>query len=268
MNTSMGRIRAMFLRYLYLHKRSVSRVLELIFWPVMELFVWGFVSLYIRQYAPGELGRIIVFLMSGIIFWDLLYRSQQAVTISFIEDIWTQNILNILISPLRIHEWFITTFLYGLIKTIFITLILAAIAYGAYQFNLMEAMGFYMLPLMFNLLLFGWALGMFTSGMLIRWGHSVEALIWGIPFLVQPLSAIYYPLEVLPAWAQKWAVCLPSTHIFEGMRQIIKSGHLDSHYVWASFYLNIIYFILAALFFKLMYQWSRATGRLGHLGMD
>lgn len=265
---SLRRIRAMFMRYLYLHKRSVSRVLELIFWPVMELFVWGFVTVYVRQSGSGDIGNIIVFLMSGLIFWDILYRSQQAVTISFIEDIWTQNILNILISPLRLHEWFITTFLYGLIKTTLITLILGAIAYTGYSFDLMHSFGFYLLPLMFNLMLFGWSLGMMTSGMLIRWGHSVEALIWGIPFLVQPLSAIYYPLSVLPNWVQKIALCLPSTYIFEGMRQIISQGTLDTHYVTMSFILNMIYFILGGFVFKAMYQWSRATGRLGRLGMD
>lgn len=268
MMASLRRIKSMFLRYLFLHKRSVSRVLELIFWPVMELFVWGFVTLYIKQTASSDLGNFIVFLMSGLIFWDLLYRSQQAVTISFIEDIWTQNILNVLISPLRLHEWFITTFLYGFIKTILITLILGAIAYGAYSFDLMHSFGFYLIPLMFNLMLFGWALGMMTAGMLIRWGHSVEALIWGIPFLVQPLSAIYYPLDVLPSWVQKISLCLPSTYIFEGMRQIIKEGHLDSSYFFTSLLLNLVYFIIGGFLFKAMYEWSRSTGRLGHLGMD
>src|SRR3990167_6496181 len=139
MSGSIRRIGAMILRYLYLHKRSVPRTFEIIFWPVMELFLWGFVTLYIQRVAGGDLSRIIVFLINGLIFWDILYRSQQAVSISIIEDIWTQNIVNLLISPLKIWEWMVSTFIYGFMKTMLITVILAGLAVVLYHFNLIQA---------------------------------------------------------------------------------------------------------------------------------
>ncbi|HBF13748.1 MAG TPA: ABC transporter [Deltaproteobacteria bacterium] len=268
MKASLGRMKAMFMRYLYLHQRSVSRVLELVFWPVMELVVWGFVALYIRQMVPGPVGQAIHFLISAIIFWDLFYRSQQGVTLSFIEDIWTQNILNILISPLRLHEWLITTFVYGMFKTLLISLILSCLAYVFYHFHIVSYLGFYLIPFVFSLLLFGWTLGVFTSGLLIRWGHSVEALIWGIPFLVQPLSAIYYPLFILPGWCQVLARALPSTYVFEGMRAVMATGKMPYTFFFISLGLNLVYFFVASMFFKLMYQSSRKSGRLGRLGLD
>lgn len=265
---SIHRIRAMLWRYLYLHKRSVSRTLELVFWPVMELFVWGFVQLYFQTLVQTESARLIVFLINSLIFWDLLYRSQQGVSISIIEDIWTQNILNILISPLRIWEWLTATFIYGLAKILVITFLLAVLALGLYHFHLVNELGFYLIPFMANLLFFGWALGVFTSGLLLRWGHAVEALIWGIPFLIQPISAIFYPLSVLPSWVQKISLLIPSTYVFEGMRAVIQNGDLPISYFLISFLLNLIYFLVAALFFNWMYRCSRATGRLGRLGMD
>lgn len=265
---SFYRINAMFIRHLYLHQRSVTRSLELFFWPVMELLVWGFVSLYIQTIAPGGVAQIIVYLINAIIFWDILYRSQQGVSVSFVEEVWTRNILNLLISPLRIWEWLAAIFLYGAVKTIAITAILAILALGFYHFDLIDAMGFYLLPLAASLLFFGWTLGIVTSGLLIRWGHAAEALIWGIPFLIQPLSAIYYPVSILPPPLQAVSKLIPSTYIFEGMRSIIQTGQMDWRYFLMSMILNLIYFVFGVWFFKQMYSRARVTGRLGRLGMD
>lgn len=268
MTDSFQRIEAMILRYLYLHKRSVSRTLELVFWPVMELLLWGFVTLYIRSVANDSLADIITFLISALIFWDLLYRSQQGVSISVMEDIWTQNIMNLLISPLRIWEWFAATFLYGMAKTLLISALLTVLALIFYHFNLIEAVGLYLIPFFFNLLFFGWTLGIITSALVIRWGHAVEALIWGIPFLIQPISAIFYPLSVLPEWLQGISRCLPSTYVFEGMREVIQTGEMGTQFVINALLFNILYFFVSCLFFASMFRWSRQTGRLARLGMD
>ena len=258
----------MMLRYLYLHKRSLPRMLEIFFWPVMELLVWGFVSVYIKSLAPGALSNIIAILLSAMIFWDILYRSQQAVSIAIVEDIWTQNIVNILISPLKIWEWLFSTFLYGFLKITAITVILSLIAFGLYGFNLIDNLGLYLVPLVFNLLLFGWAMGVFTSALVVRWGHSAEALVWGIPYLLQPLSAIYYPLSVLPHWLQVVSKCLPSTYVFEGARRIAETRALPMETFWIALGLNLVYFVVGGFFFNGMYRGARNSGRLGRLGMD
>ncbi len=268
MKKTLGRIGGILSRYLYLHTRSMPRLFEIFFWPVMELLVWGFVSVYFQSLVSNPATRIAAILVSAMIFWDILYRSQQAVSIAVVEDIWTQNIVNILVSPLRIWEWLAATFIYGFFKISIITLILSGIALGLYHFNLYGHLGLYMIPLLVNLLFFGWALGVFTSALVIRWGHSAEALIWGIPYLVQPISAIYYPVSVLPAPLQCVAWSLPSTWVFEGIRQVTKTGALPWNYFWASLGLNLFYFLLASLFFGKMFRSARNTGRLGRLGMD
>ena len=258
----------MFLRYLYLHKRSASRTLEIMFWPVMELFVWGFLTVYLKSLQQSGTGQAVLYLIGAMIFWDVLYRSQQGVSISFVEDIWTQNISNLFVSPLRIWEWVLATFLYSTLKIVIIVSILSVIALNLYDFNLVRSLGWSLIPLIAQLFIFGWAMGIVTSGLLIRWGHAVEALIWGIPFLLQPLSAIFYPLSVLPLWVQKIAIYLPSTHVFEGMRQaLLRQEFPSSHIMWA-IGLNAIYMMLAVLFFKWMYESSRRSGKLGRLGTD
>lgn len=262
------RIGGILLRYLYLHTRSLPRLFEIFFWPVMELLVWGFTSVYFQSMMTDPSARLGAILLSAIIFWDILYRSQQAVSIAVVEDIWTQNIVNVLVSPLRLWEWLGATFIYGFLKISAITLILTTIAYTLYHFNLYSSLGLAMIPLLANLLLFGWALGVFTSALVIRWGHSAEALVWGIPYLVQPISAIYYPVSVLPKPLQAVSRCLPSTYVFEGIREVTKTGVLPMSYFWSALGLNLVYFLLAGIFFAKMFAAARNTGRLGRLGMD
>ena len=258
----------MLLRYVYLHKRSLPRTLEIVFWPVMELLVWGFVSVYLKQLTQNTLTHLFSFFINAMIFWDILYRSQQAVSIAIVEDIWTQNIVNLLVSPLQIWEWLTATFIYGLAKVLLITAILSLIALALYRFNLIDNLGFSVIPLIANLLIFGWAVGVFTSGLIVRWGHAAEALVWGIPYLLQPLSAIYYPLSVLPPWLQGISRCLPSTYVFEGMRAATVTKEMPADYFLIALALNGVYFVLGGLFFKRMYVSSRQSGRLGRLGMD
>lgn len=268
MNASIRRVRAMLARYLYLHRRSLPRTFEIVFWPVTELLVWGFVMLYLESVSANPAARLFGFLISAMIFWDLLYRSQQSVSISFVEDIWTQNIVNLLVSPLRIAEWISATLVYGLLKVTLITSILGVIAWTGYRYDFIGTLGPALVPLAFNLLLFGWALGIGTSGLVLRWGHSAEALIWGVPYLIQPLSAIYYPVTVLPEWLRPLAYALPSTHVFEGVRRVVSTGRMDwTAFGWA-LGLNAVYFVLAALAFTRLFRSARRSGRLGRLGMD
>ncbi|HTL71003.1 MAG TPA: ABC transporter permease, partial [Candidatus Eisenbacteria bacterium] len=223
---------------------------------------------YLRRLSGDALAGLGAALINAMIFWDILYRSQQGVSVSFVEDIWTQNIVNLLVSPLRLREWIAATFLYGLMKTALIVCILTAIAGALYHFYLLDSLHFWLLPLVFNLLLFGWALGIFTASLVIRWGHAAEALIWGIPFLVQPFSAIFYPLDVLPAPMRAVSRLLPSTYVFEGMREVIRTGSMPAFYFWTGFGLDLVYFALAGLFFGWMFRQARDTGRLGRLGTD
>lgn len=264
---ALNRIYAMFLRYLYLHQRSLPRNLEIIFWPVMDLLVWGFVSLYIQQISPSGVAQVIVFLIGAMIFWDILYRAQQSITIPFKEDQWARNTLNLLISPLRFWEWVVAMVCYGIVKITIIVGVLALLAWWLYAYQIW-ALGVNFIPLVFNLLLFGWALGIFTTGILIFWGQAAEALIWGIPFLVQPVSAVFYPVSVLPAWLQPVSRMLPSTYVFEGMRGVVQNRILDPVLVWSAFGLNLLYLWLAAFFLRSMLVKARQTGRLSRLGSD
>jgi len=258
------RVQALILRQLYLYRRSLARVMEIFFWPVMSLAVWGFVSTYLQRVAlPGA----VVYLLGAIILWDVLYRSQQAITLSLTEEFWVKNILNLFIAPIRISELMLATCLVGIFKAVITTFFLGLLAYFLYSFNLLRV-GPALVPFLIGLLLFGWAVGMLTMGLVLRFGHASEALIWGVPFLMQPISAVFYPVDTLPGWLRVVAYALPSTHVFEGLRASLSSGQVNGRIFLIMLALNLVYLIAGALFFGHMLRSVREQGRLARTGME
>ncbi len=252
------------LRYTYLYKRSLPRLLEIIFWPLMDLLVWGFLTVYLTG-AGGAAPGLVTFLIGAMIFWDIFYRAQQGVALAIVEDIWGRSLLNVFIAPVRMSEVIAATYVVGFFKIILTVSIMATLALAFYDFNLLQ-MGFSLLPFFANLLLTGWAVGLITTAFILRFGQAVEALAWGIPFLLQPFSAVFYPVSVLPFWLQPVAWCLPSTYVFEGMREVLRTGQLDGSMLAWAFGLNLIYMIGGGIFFNWMVQQARVRGLLAKLG--
>jgi ABC-2 type transport system permease protein len=159
----------------------------------------------------------------------------------------------------------LATYIVGVAR-IFVTVgVLASLAYALYSFNIFT-LGLSLIPFFINLLLMGWAMGMFTTALIMRWGQASEALAWGIPFLIQPFAAVFYPLDVLPRWLQPVALCIPATHVFEGMRHVLRGEGMPVGDLVAAFGLNILYLIAAAAFFRYMFDVARRKGLLAKLG--
>lgn len=258
------RVGALVLRHLYLYRRSLTRAGEIFFWPVMELLLWGFLTEYLEglQVPPP-----IVFLIGAVIFWDVLYRSQQAITLSITEEIWVRNILNLFIAPVRVREVMLATCLVGVLKALVTAVVLGILARLFYAFDLFT-LGPALVPFLAILLLFGWAVGMCTMGLILRYGQAAEALIWGVPFLLQPVSAVFYPVAVLPDWLEPVAWALPSTWVFEGMREVLATGRPAWGSVGVALAMNLLYLALGAAFFGWMLAKVRERGYLARLGME
>lgn len=258
------RISAFVLRYYYLHRRSIARVMEIFFWPVMNLLVWGYLTMYLQKLAAPQ---FVLFLLGGVILWDVLYRSQQGITLTITEEFWVKNIINIFIAPVRMVEIIIGICIVGLVKALVTTALLALLAYLFFSYDLLTV-GLPLVPFFGSLLLFGWAVGLFTLGLIFRYGRAAEALIWGVPFLLQPISAVFYPVTVLPTWLQKIAYLLPSTYVFEGMRHALQTGSVDWRGLAISFGLNLLYLVAGGLYFAWMMTQVRKKGYLSRLNME
>lgn len=247
-------------RYLYLYKRSLPRLMEIFYWPMLDLVVWGFVTVYLARYR-GALPEFVTFFIGALILWDLLFRSQQGITISFLEDMWSRNLLNLFVSPMSAAEYIVSLLLISAFKLVLTTTVMVTLAWFLYSFDIFT-LGLPLVPLAVNLIVMGWSVGIITTAIIMRFGHEAEVLAWGIAFLFQPVSAVFYPVEVLPWWLQYVAWGIPSAHIFEGMRQVISGGGFPSvHLAW-SVGLNAAYILAALGFFSWNFSVVKRKGLL------
>jgi len=254
-------IAALVMRYVYLYTRTPVRMVEMVFWPMVEILVWGFLTLYLQQNTTGDFPKFIVFLIGALILWDILFRAQQGVAISFLEDVWTRNLLNVFVAPVRTFEYVLATFMVGMLRITVTGTVLALIAWFAYSFNIF-VLGWYLIPFFINVLLFGWCLGMISTALILRWGQAAESLAWAVPFFIQPLVAVFYPVSVLPGWLQPISRAIPATHVFEGMREVMEKGTVNGRTLLLAFALNLVFLTLAGILFSRVLALVRSKGLL------
>jgi len=261
------RISAMFLRHIYLYRHSLTRLIEIVYWPLLDLLVWGFVSLYIARLSDegASAPKFLAIFLGALILWDILFRSQQGISVSFLEEVWARNFLNLFVSPLTINEYLISLMLVSLFKVVVAFLISALLAWVLYSFNLF-IIGLYIIPFMVNLIMMGWTIGILTTGFILRFGQQAEVLAWGIAFLFQPVSAVFYPVSVLPGFLQTLAQFIPAAYVFEGMRSIIFNQIFPVDHLIKAFSLNLIYLTLVLFFFFRMFKKVREKGLLAKIG--
>ncbi|MGH7254374.1 MAG: ABC transporter permease, partial [Nitrospirales bacterium] len=216
------RITALFLRHMYLYRRSLPRLMGIFYWPFLDLVVWGFITLYLREFKEG-LPSVVTFFLGALILWDVLFRAQQGITISFLEEVWARNLMNLFASPLTPGEFLMATMAMSVFNVIAVTILMVIAALVLYSYNVF-IMGLYLLPFVLNLLVAGWIIGILTTSLIMRFGQEVEVLAWGMVFLFQPISCVFYPMDVLPPWLYALAWGNPAAHIFEGMRAVISTG--------------------------------------------
>lgn len=256
------------LRNFYLLRRSPYRAFSLFYWATVELFLWGFITIWLKSItSPDYKINLVVTLIGALVFWDLFFRVQQVVTVAFLEDVWSRNILNVFVAPVKLWE---LIFGFALLSLLFGAISFSFVALVAFLLYTLEiwTVGWYFIPFVINLFVFGCALGFAVLGFTIRFGPSFEILAWSIPVLVQPLSAVFYPVNILPAALERIAFFLPTMHLFEGMRAVLLEETFPAeHLLWATS-MNVVYLGSGILFFYWMVRLARHRGSLGRLVTD
>src|SRR5229473_1855448 len=234
------RVGAMVLRYLYLLRSSWTRLLELIYWPAVQLFVWGFLQLYIAQNS-GFFARASGVFIAAVLMWDMLFRGQLGFSISFLEEMWARNMGNLMISPLRPAEFIAALMIMSVIRLAIGMVPVSLLAIAFFGFNL-YGLGLALAAFFINLILTSWSIGILVSGLVLRNGMGAESLAWTFMFLLLPLTCVYYPVAVLPEWMQAIAWALPPTYVFEGMRAVLIDHAFRADLMLEALALNAILF--------------------------
>jgi ABC-2 type transport system permease protein len=216
---SVWRIGAMILRYWYLLISSWPRLLELFYWPLLQVITWGFLQLYIAENA-NFFARAGGTLIGAVILWDILFRGQLGFSISFLEEMWSRNLGNLMMSPLKPIEFLLSLMVMSVIRLAIGVIPMTVLALVLFHFNI-YALGLPLIAFFCNLIFTSWSIGIFVSGLVVRNGLGAEGIVWTLMFAVMPLACVYYPVSVLPGWLQYVAWSLPPTYVFEGMRALL-----------------------------------------------
>ena len=258
------RMFALSLRHLYLIKGSFPRILDLIYWPTIQIILWGFISKFFTMYSDYYNNTIGVILSCAILY-DFLFRSSISFNMLFLEEIWSRNFTNLFVAPIRVNEIIIALTSTALIRTmigIVPAIILMSPLFGVSLFK----MGPSLFLLFLSLYLFGTTLGLLVTSGLLRFGPAFENTAWSSLFLLAPLGCVYYPITILPEWLQILAKCLPLVYIFEETRSILVNNVVNYKNIIAALSLNLFYFIGSIIVFYLSFHGARKKGTLVNMG--
>ena len=261
---NLNKMYGLFLRHFYLIKSSLPRILDLIYWPTIQIILWGFISKFFSIYSSFYNNTLGVILTCAILY-DILFRSSISFNMLFLEEIWSRNFTNLFIAPLKLKEIILSLIFTALIRTLIglvPAIILTSPLFGVSILNL----GFPLLILFLSLYIFGITLGLFVSSGLMRYGPSFENIAWSSLFLLAPLGCIYYPIEILPNFFQIIAKGLPLVYIFDETRNILLNGYVNYENIRQAYLLNLIYLFCGIGLFYLSFLRARVKGTLINMG--
>ncbi len=258
------RVAAMMLRYWYLLRSSWPRLLDLVYWPTVQMLTWGFLQYYIASNA-GFFARAGGTFIGAVLLWDILFRGQLGFSISFLEEMWSRNIGNLMMSPLRPFEFIAALMVMSVVRLSIGLGPVTLLAIAFFGFNL-YGLGLALVAFFVNLMLTSWAIGIFVSGLILRNGMGAENFAWSIMFFFMPLTCVYYPVTTLPAWLQPLAWMLPPTYVFEGMRALLINKVFRPDLMLDALGLNVVLFAAGVLAFLALVRSARRHGSLMQTG--
>ena len=261
---NLNKIFALSLRHVYLIKGSFPRILDLIYWPTIQIFLWGFISKFFTlnsSYFENTVGIIL----SAAILYDFLFRSSISYNMMFLEEIWSRNFTNLFIAPIKISEIIAALTFTAIFRTLIGLIPAALLAIPLFDVSIFK-IGVPLIFLLITLYIFGVTLGLLVTSGLVRFGPSFENIAWASLFFLAPLGCIYYPIEILPDWLQVIAKLLPLVHIFEEMRNVLIHDIVNYYQIFKAIIISFIYFVFGIAVFYLSYEGAKNRGTLINMG--
>jgi ABC-2 type transport system permease protein len=252
------RIKAIMLRHLLLTFRVFQLMVDLMFWPFINIVIWGFNSVWNEQFQHQS-PKLTLALVASLIVWQVLFRTNMEICFSLLDELRSHNFSAIFSTPLQLKEWMISVMGIGLLKSTFTFIFGMTCIWLLYGINILS-LGLSLAPFIGLIILTGWSVGFLTASGIVYWGLNVQELVWVVAWIFVPFSGIFYSVKVLPLWAQYFSKLIPQSYIFEGLRSYVLNGVLDLTILMKATVLTIFYFVLVLIFFKLIFEKSRKNG--------
>ena len=259
-----NQIYALSLRHVYLISSSLPRIIDLIYWPTVQIFLWGFISKFFTLNSDYYSNTVGVILTAAILY-DFLFRASISYNIMFLEEIWSRNFTNLFIAPIKISEIITSLTVTAIFRTLIGLIPASILAIPLFGVSIFE-LGIPLFFLMISLYIFGVTLGLLVTSGLLRFGPSFENIAWASLFFLAPLGCIYYPITILPETLQIIAKALPLVHIFEEMRNILLTNSVNMYEIVKSVCISLIYFVIGVIVFYMSYFGAKKNGTLINMG--
>jgi ABC-2 type transport system permease protein len=258
------RIGAVILRHWYLIAGSWPRFVDLCYWPLVQMVLWGFIQTFLMQQSTffAQAGGI---LLAAVMLWDVLFRGQIGLAISFFEEVYSRNLSHLLATPLRIGEYIAALMAVSLMRTVVGLFPATLLAIWFFGFSL-YSLGFALIAFFASLIVFGWSIGLFVAGLVLRYGLGAESFAWAFIFALAPLCGVYYPTAILPGWVQMLSALLPASYIFNGMRAVLIDHVVLADNLLYALGLNLVWLTAGVAGFLMFHARARERGMLLQLG--
>ncbi len=135
----------------------------MIVWPVVDAILFGAIGVYFgEQAADGGAGGAAAgaaFLLAGIILFHVVFQAEVSVATGFLEETWSRNLLNLMVTPMTELEYGAGVALFGLVKLAIGVTAVSLVALAAFAFQI-TSLGFALIPLVAILIVVGWAVAL------------------------------------------------------------------------------------------------------------
>lgn len=257
MNIAKHRLQALFTRHLYPLRRDFDLLSDMIYWPLVDTVLWGVTGTWLTE--TSGVPELVVALLMGLVIWNIIWRSQSEVGRNMMDEIWNSNLVNLFSTPVSVVEWLISVIGLSFIKTMVTLLVVVPVMFFLYSINVLS-LGLWLPVFFFLASMTGWSVGLLASGIVLRWGPRVQTVIWTLPGILLPFSAIYFPAARLPGLLQTISWFVPTTYVMETLRAVVFGGTVDPWMLVKSLALNIVYLTLASWIFLRSFTFSKKMG--------
>ena len=254
---SRRRLYALALRHLYPLKRDFDLLSDMLYWPIIDVIIWGVTGRWLSTNSGSS--SAIAAILIGLILWNVIWRSQSEISRNLIDEFWNNNLVNLFSTPLSLTEWIFGVLFLSMLKMSFTISVLTLTIFLLYQVNLFSV-GWWLIPFIVSGMITGWWVGFVAAGIVIRYGPKVQTVVWTLPGILLPFSAVFFPLVLLPTFARPISYLLPTTYVFESMRSLLSTGTFEWSYLILSLGMNLFYLFLSLKWFTYNFRESLKLG--------
>ena len=221
---NLDRVLAIARRQAYVLQRAPQRWFDVVVWPVVDSVLFGAIGVYFGR-QQGAVAASAAFLLAGIILFHVVFQAEVSVATGFLEETWSRNLLNLMVTPISEIEYVAGVALFGIVKLAIGVSVVSLMALALFAFEI-TTLGLALVPLVAVLLVVGWSVALIVMGLILRMGQGAEIMTWGFIAVLLPLSGIFYPVDALPGALQPVAEALPTTHVFAAAQEVVRGRPL------------------------------------------